>query len=479
MPMVNETAVRVRLCLRRRSPLQLVAVAALLTIVVRGLFLPSAAVERSVAAPRAPPAIDAAAGRAAPAAVLGSLGSLGGDSTRALPSAQELDERGSAREAGRGSDPAAASNPGAAGTPPSLVAAASGASQDAAGRAGCWKAPRAVLEYPFNENMASIVWTAPVQTAHGPLDDVSPRLRAASWSPARRKQLFEQLPDYEQVRRLRYRTCAVVGSSPEALMYEDGAEIDRHDAVFRANMAPVRGYQKYVGNRTTVRVINPVESVIGARRESLGGVRQGGDETIVIKNQDPPSIRDPTAEHGKFLSEKGKIAASGGGPRPDYLSRRHIMELCNFLFLQSGVALGDPVLAGLDVNLTSIEQRFGASARSNEWRPWHPMGADIPKFSQVHCSTGTVLLTEALLLCDKVRIYGFHVCDCKRACARKRVDELNHYWDKKPTPKFNQMAARYTSHMRFYHKLRAACDFDFEIARLGHCDSAQSPPTTR
>ncbi|KAJ1634690.1 glycosyltransferase family 29-domain-containing protein [Pavlovales sp. CCMP2436] len=481
--MVNETAVRVRLCLiHRRSPfLQLVAVVALLLVVLRGLFLPSERLERSVAAPRAAsddvasraPASDAAPSAAFTviAAALGIPVNAGSDFTLALPSAQELDERGRARAARPGRDPVM---PRSVTVPqPSLVTTTPGASQAITRRvpaAGCWKAPRESLEYPFNENMASIVWSWPLQTAHGPLDDVSPQLRVNNWPPARRKQLFEQLPDYEQVRRLRYRSCAVVGSSPEVLLYEDGAEIDRHDAVFRANMAKVNGYQKYVGNRTTVRVINPVESVIGARRESLGGVRQGGDETIVIKNQDPPSIRDPTAEHAKFLAEKVRIAAGRGDLRPDYLSRRHIMELCNFLFLQSGVALGDLVLAGLNVNLTSIAAKFGASARSNEWKPWHPMGVGIPKFSQVHCSTGTVLLTEALLLCDKVRIYGFHACDCKRVCARKRVDERNHYWDTRPTPKFDQMAARYTSHMRFYHKLRAACEFDFEIARLGHCD---------
>ncbi|KAJ1620635.1 hypothetical protein T492DRAFT_888369 [Pavlovales sp. CCMP2436] len=400
--MVNETAVRVRLCLlRRRSPsLRLVAIAALLLVVLRGLLLPSERLERSVAAPWAAsvdvapraPASDAApsAASAATAAALGIPVSPGSDFPLALPSAQELDERGRAHAARPGRDPVTPRI--ATATQPSL-------------------APRESLEYPFNENMASI-------------------------------QLFEQLPGYEQVRRLRYRTCAVVGSSPEVLLYEDGKEIDRHDAVFRANMVKVNGYQKY--------------SVIGARRESLGGVRQGGDETIVIKNQDPPSIRDPTAEHAKFLAEKARIAAGRGEPRPDYLSRRHIMELYNFLFLQSGVALGDSVLAALDVNLTSIAAKFGASARSNEWKPWHPMGVGIPKFSQVHCSTSTVLLTEALLLCDKVRIYGFHACDCKRACARKR------------------MAARYTSHMRFYHKLRAACDFDFEIARLEHCDYPQT-----
>lgn len=329
----------------------------------------------------------------------------------------------------------------------------------------CWKVPSAALSPPFNENMASVVWSKPVQTTYGPLDDVSAEKRQLAWPPALRAQLVDVLPEYEQMRKLRYRTCAVVGSSPEVKLYEDGAEIDSHDAVFRANIAITRGFEKYVGNRTTLRVINPVESIRAARK------RQGDSATIVIKNQDPPSIRDPSSEHQKFLTEKLQMISGGAGNTPEYLSRRHIIELCNFLFLQSGVALADPALAKYAVNLTAIAQSFGEMARSNNWHTWHPMGDGIPRFSGAHCSTGTVLLTEALLLCDKVRAYGFHVCDCQRACKRDGISTFNHYWDARRTSGFELMAARYSSHLRFYHRLREACDFDFEIARLEHCDA--------
>ena len=58
-----------------------------------------------------------------------------------------------------------------------------------------------------------------------------------------------------------FNSCAVVGSSPELLLFKDGRAIDAHEAVFRANLAVVDGYTEYAGERTTVRVINPVESV--------------------------------------------------------------------------------------------------------------------------------------------------------------------------------------------------------------------------
>mmetsp|Transcript_20098 Transcript_20098/g.63511 ORF Transcript_20098/g.63511 Transcript_20098/m.63511 type:complete len:131 (+) Transcript_20098:2-394(+) len=124
----------------------------------------------------------------------------------------------------------------------------------------------------------------------------------------------------------------------------------------------------------------------------------------------------------------------------------------------------------MNVNLTLANQKFAHFARTGKWEAWHPMGTGIPKFSKAHCSTGTALLTEALLVCDSVKLYGYHVCDCETKCSRGKIADYNHYWDTAPTTHFDKMAQRYSSHMRFYHKLQTACDLDFKIARLDHCD---------
>jgi len=53
--------------------------------------------------------------------------------------------------------------------------------------------------------------------------------------------------------RLKFKNVAIVGSGGILLKYKKGHEIDSNDAVFRFNDAPVRGFQEYVGSKTTFR----------------------------------------------------------------------------------------------------------------------------------------------------------------------------------------------------------------------------------
>lgn len=51
-----------------------------------------------------------------------------------------------------------------------------------------------------------------------------------------------------------FRHCAVVGSSSKLLNARQGALIDAHDAVFRFNLAPTRGFEASVGAKETIRI---------------------------------------------------------------------------------------------------------------------------------------------------------------------------------------------------------------------------------
>ena len=51
-------------------------------------------------------------------------------------------------------------------------------------------------------------------------------------------------------------SCAVVGSGGSLWRSGLGKEIDAHDVVLRLNNAPTIGYERFVGSRTTHRLIN-------------------------------------------------------------------------------------------------------------------------------------------------------------------------------------------------------------------------------
>ncbi|KAM8855977.1 beta-galactoside alpha-2,6-sialyltransferase 2 isoform 1-T11 [Spinachia spinachia] len=65
---------------------------------------------------------------------------------------------------------------------------------------------------------------------------------------------LEQL--HRRQERSSFKTCAVVTSAGAILRSGLGKEIDAHDAVLRFNAAPTEGYERDVGSKTTIRIIN-------------------------------------------------------------------------------------------------------------------------------------------------------------------------------------------------------------------------------
>eukprot|EP00976_Prorocentrum_cordatum_P075013 1181745-Prorocentrum_minimum.AAC.1 len=53
-----------------------------------------------------------------------------------------------------------------------------------------------------------------------------------------------------------FRSCGIVGSSGRLLKTGLGPAIDNHTAVFRFNDAPTRGFEPFVGSKSTLRVQN-------------------------------------------------------------------------------------------------------------------------------------------------------------------------------------------------------------------------------
>ena len=75
------------------------------------------------------------------------------------------------------------------------------------------------------------------------------------------KHYYSLPPDAPAIaKRYKWRKCAVVGNSGTLLDSQYGGIIDNHDIIFRMNQAPVKGYELYVGRKSTFRILNSLWS---------------------------------------------------------------------------------------------------------------------------------------------------------------------------------------------------------------------------
>jgi len=236
--------------------------------------------------------------------------------------------------------------------------------------------------------------------------DGSARIKQASWRPLLRApsgkpsfsfavprgaSLFPARDPLAVGRR--FATCAVVGSSGAVLSPRPpcGRAIDQHEAVFRINTAPVRGFEEYVGSRETFRVLNgPYEQYVAglpaAYPRGWGTPPPDGSPVRVLA--DVTSAEN--ARQWAALAEAWRRAAGPRRARAQLLLKDHAV-LHYYLAL-----LGHP-----------------------RHRPDYP-------------STGLLAILVASLRCDSVSLFGFtfHSGRNRAQYAAGSCEHVYHYYER-------------------------------------------------
>lgn len=81
------------------------------------------------------------------------------------------------------------------------------------------------------------------------------------------------------------KSCVIVGNSPLITEYEEGQKIKSFDCVVRLNDAPTDNFEKYVGNRTDLRVLNRTlqkEKGVGNLDSDRSGVLEKFESDVLL-----------------------------------------------------------------------------------------------------------------------------------------------------------------------------------------------------
>lgn len=211
------------------------------------------------------------------------------------------------------------------------------------------------------------------------------------------KSVVEQNEEIHRVRQSQeplpkvHGKCAVVSSSGVMTMHSHGQSIDEKDYVVRFNQAPTEGFEKYVGSKEGLRIVN--EKVV---HEFVGD-----DWTINV--QKCAECKDMEADSDYIIT----CSVCGVG-------KQERMDEDDFLKLQHAAANKDPSLRLYSSDLT-LERAF-FNFLHDEY--------GVSLASDAGPTTGAIGMLTALNMCDQVYAYGMGDTDNAMYAAY-------HYYDKK------------------------------------------------
>jgi len=233
---------------------------------------------------------------------------------------------------------------------------------------------------------------------------------------------------YEKV----YTGCAVVGNAPSILADpRTGAAIDRHEAVFRSNVADTKSQTRFTGSKTTVRLINHQHVDIMER------AFQKGDDLVLDKYQADELELGFSQWHLSFELANG-------------ITSSNFLTFCS---MQHG-----PMHFTIRALLPTAQKEYTslyyglrkalAASRKIQVRP----GPSKPP-------TGFAALYMALRMCTQVHVYGFSV-DAPRDAPSHYFKEEKLYGEEitRPSRKHDyQLQAQYLKMLHVAGILTVCC----------------------
>mmetsp|Transcript_42909 Transcript_42909/g.101877 ORF Transcript_42909/g.101877 Transcript_42909/m.101877 type:complete len:346 (-) Transcript_42909:1035-2072(-) len=164
-----------------------------------------------------------------------------------------------------------------------------------------------------------------------------------------------------------FRSCALVGSSGVLRNTSWGARIDRNDAIFRLNNAPVVGYERDIGSRTTIRILHDFH-LMRANINKIADTESHGMVLLWPPQSKPNDTRT-------------------GGPSPRISDVRDFLEKYSARKRRAGAPIA----------------RFSPELFGEVYRV---LGILVGKFPPTVPSTGFIAVITALQLCREVTVFG-------------------------------------------------------------------------
>lgn len=121
------------------------------------------------------------------------------------------------------------------------------------------------------------------------------------------------LPAEDPLKDKIFDSCAIVGSSGIVHHFDNGKEIDEHDMVMRFNSAPTKGFEKFVGSKTTYRITNSANWAF----------RENASEELLIH------MRNKYSFAALVRTRMGDPSIKMWGFHPDFV--QHMISSMNFM----------------------------------------------------------------------------------------------------------------------------------------------------